>query len=101
MVSINMGLNTQPPKTKEAREEIYNRFIASEGAVPEWRIKMDEHAEALKQQVIDAVEAEGSASLNWSCNGATLFEILAYQWAEVLPQYRFEFGRYRCIAHKK
>lgn len=101
MKYVDMGLNTAPPKEGKELQEMHERFIASEGAVPQWRLDMDAHAEALKQKVIEAVEAEGSASLNWSCTGETLFDILAHQWAKVLPQYRFEIRRYHCVAYKE
>lgn len=100
MKCINMGLNTQPPKSEKEREEMYARFIKNNGEVPQWRIDMENEAEALKQRIIEVVETEGECALNWGCTGETLFNCLSCQWADTLPQYRFEIGRYECHVFK-
>ena len=99
MMTIHMGLNTTPAWVNE--EEVVARWEAMnnpEGAAA-WREEA-KYAKQLRNQIEEAVEQYGKVSLDWSCTGATLFDMLACQWANAMPEYRFELGRYKCIVTK-
>lgn len=100
MKTINMGLNTEPDWVKA--DEVIDRWkqAGAEEMVHRWTIAKARSLE-LRAKIINTVEAEGVCELNWSCTGATLFDILAWNWKKALPQYRFEIGRYRCVVHKQ
>ena len=100
MKTIEMGLNTAPYFVNA--DEVIARFKANgdeRGA--ESREKMRSETRELRDLIVEAVEADGSCELNWSCTGATLFGILACQWRSAMPEYRFEIGRYSCKVFKK
>jgi hypothetical protein len=99
MKCIEMGLNTSP--TWEKEEEVIARLTANgnQEMLEDW-IKSNEHSKGLRDAIIEEVEANGECELNWSCTGETRFNIHACQWADAMPQYRFEIGRYSCKVYK-
>ena len=99
MKCIEMGLNTEPYWVRGY--EIIERWKAdnNEEMVSYWE-KGINHSIELRDAIIAEVEANGGCELNWSCNGETRFNIHACQWADAMPQYRFEIARYRCKVYK-
>lgn len=99
MKTIQMGLNTEPSWVKA--DEVIERWKASgnEAMIQSWE-RMRADSLELRAKIIEAVEADGVCELNWSCTGATLFDILAWNWKQAMPEYRFEIARYSCIVHK-
>lgn len=53
------------------------------------------------EQVREIVEREGTCLASWGVTGRTMHEILAYQLAQVLTEYRFEIDGYTCRISKK
>ena len=98
--SISMGLNTEP--YWEKADEVIKKFkISNDKEMVEWWEKRKKESEELRAEIIKTVEEDGVCELSWSCGGATRHSMHASQWAEALPQYDFEIGRYKCIVRKK
>lgn len=100
MKTIEMGLNTEPSWIYE--EKVIER-LTEEGDVTriESYQKLVQHAKDLRDKIVETVERDGCCALNWSCTGATRFEIHSFQWSAAMPEYRFEIGRYSCKVYKK
>ena len=73
MVTVYMGLNTQPG---------------------------DKNWENLVEQFRQAVEEHGEAEASWSCMGRTRHELQALSLMKALPQFNFTIEGYTCIARK-
>lgn len=99
MKTISMGLNTEPYFARA--DEVIERWKndGNDKMVAQWQ-KMKSDTLALRDKIVETVEADGSCALNWSCTGETLFNILACQWSKAMPEYRFEIGRYSCKVYK-
>lgn len=99
MMTIHMGLNTTPAWVNE--EEVVSRRLMNEdfAGAQAWREECAQ-AKELRNQIEEAVEQYGEAGLSWGCTGASLFDMLARQWARAMPEYHFELGRYKCIVTK-
>lgn len=101
MVTIDMGLNTEP------------EWLRADAAIRHWE-EVGDHNMArliekakqksleLNRQIIEAVERDGECQLAWGCTGRTLHEILSHQWAAAMPAYDFEIGyNYHCVVRKR
>ena len=99
MMIIHMGLNTTPAWVNEA-EVVFRRLQNKDYAGAQaWREECAQ-AKELRNQIEEAVEQYGKVSLDWSCTGASLFEMLALQWSKAMPNYHFEIGQYYCVVTK-
>lgn len=95
MATIEMGLNTEPDYLKADVVIARWKRDGNQQMVEYWE-KARVRTLELRNLIIDTVETDGWCYLNWSCNGATRFNMHACQWADALPMYRFEIGRYLC-----
>ena len=100
MKVINMGLNTEPYWTKYEEVNAHFEQAGDSKAVEIWNAAV-QHSLMLRDSIIHAVEDEGMVELNWTCTGATRFNIHANQWASAMPEYDFDIARYSCIVKKK
>lgn len=95
MLTIEMGLNTEP------------NFNLPEGIdnLPEdlkgyWEKEVSRSLH-LKGLIEKALAEYGECRLNWSCEGASRFDMHSSQWAYALQDYEFEISRYTCIVRLK
>ena len=99
MKYISMGLNT-PPYFTNADEMIAKGNAEGNQSFVEMWTRMRDNTIALRDEIIKTIDQDGECEIGWSCTGATLFDILAYQWMKAMPQYKFEIGRYSCKIFK-
>lgn len=100
MKYISMGLNTTPDWVK-ADELIAKGLAEGNQSFAEMWTRMRDTSIALRNEIINTVEKDGKCEIGWSCTGSTLFDILAHQWKNAMPEYRFEIGRYCCKVFKR
>lgn len=99
-MTIEMGLNTSPDFVKA--DMLIGKFAEEEGGqtMVDYWTKVKYRTLELKDRIEFCVEKFGMVSLNWSCHGETRFTMHSYEWAEALPQFYFETGRYICRVYK-
>lgn len=101
MVTIDMGINTEPVDEERAAEVIERWEELGNASAAESARERLKFAKDLKAKVIETVEREGSVALDWACCGAVRFDAHAKMWAAALTQYRFEIGRFQCHVFKQ
>lgn len=99
MKTIQMGLNTEPDFLKA--DEVIKRWEAMRNTtmVHTWE-KMKRESLMLRDEIREAVEADGVCVLSWSCMGRTRHEMHARQWAHAMPEYDFTINGYDCTVRK-
>lgn len=101
MKIIDMGINTEPPDEERTQDAIERwEELGNKNAVETLK-EVYALAMRLKEEIIEAVETDGIAALDWKCVGAIRFNANANCWAAALPQYRFEIERFKCYVYKR
>lgn len=101
MKTIDMGINTEPPDEIRTANAIERWSEIGNVNAVETIKEVHRLAVSLKEQIIEAVEGEGMAALEWRCVGAVKFHANASCWAAAFPQYRFEIARFVCRVYRK
>lgn len=86
IIGIDMGLNTDPHFTLPESFETMTKENQDY-----WQKRVN-HANGLKDAIIQAVNLLGVVSLDWSCEGRTRHEMHATNWSRALPQYEYIIG---------
>lgn len=101
MKTIYMGLNTEPDWL---HADASIRIWEAEGndeMVSYWK-NLKTKSLALRNEIRETVESDGSCQLSWDCTGRARHEMHAYQWREAMPEYQFEIGsNYECVVRKR
>lgn len=101
MTTIYMGINTEPDWLHA--DDVIRRWEAEgdERMVSQWK-NLKTKSLALRNEIRETVESEGSCQLSWDCIGRACHEIHAHRWREAMPEYQFEIGsNYECIVRKR